>query len=229
MSASQRRKVFIIGDVHGCFDELLLLIKKSGYQKNKHRLIVLGDLINKGPHSFEVLKWVKSNRFVEPIIGNHELKFIKAIENQKDLHPFFKELKTRMNEQLFNYISWMKSWPVYIEEENFLAVHGGIIPGEHPSSSKAELLVNIRYWDGTGKNMQDPSCPAWHDLYNGSKLVIYAHWAQQGLHIKNNSIGLDTGCVYGGKLTGIWLPEKELVQVPSSREKKYAQEKNDES
>ena len=221
MEFSQEKRVFIIGDVHGCFDELILLIEKSGYQKDQHRLVLLGDLINKGPYSFEVLEWVKNSQFAEPVLGNHELKFITIIEKQQDLPPILKELKIQMGKQLPDYISWMKNWPVYIEEEDFLAVHGGIIPGEHPHSSKTELLVNIRYWDGTGENMQDSSCPAWHDLYTDSKLVIYAHWAQQGLHIKNNSIGLDTGCVYGGYLTGIWLPDKELVQVPSLREKKY--------
>jgi len=174
------------------------------------------------PQSFEVLKWIKESQFAEPILGNHELKFVRAIENQKNLSPALQVLKIQMGNELSHYVSWIKSWPLYIEDESFLAVHGGLVPGEHPRFSAPELLVNIRYWDGTGSNMQDSSCPPWHDLYKGSKLVLYAHWAKQGLHIKNNSIGLDTGCVYGRQLTGMWLPEKKLVQVPSLREKKYA-------
>ena len=220
MNFFKQKKVFIVGDVHGCFDELLLLIQKSGYKSEKHRLIILGDLINKGPQSFDVLKWVESEG-AEPVLGNHELKFIHFIEKQKGLPPLLQDLKTQMGDQLHRYLSWIKSWPVYIEEKDFLAIHGGLIPGEHPRLSRTELLVNIRYWDGSGTNMKDPSYPPWHDLYKDSKLVVYAHWAQQGLHIKNNSIGLDTGCVYGGKLTGIWLPARELVQVPSLRKKQY--------
>lgn len=207
-------RTFIVGDVHGCFDELRLLLKKAGYNSCHHRLILLGDLINKGPHSFEVLSWVRE-RQVEVVVGNHELKFIRAIEKQLPLPAVLEKMKNNMSEQLENWLFWIKSWPVYIEEENFLAVHGGVVPGEHPSQSKMEYLVNIRYWGGEGKNMKDSSYPAWHDLYKGSKLVVYAHWAQQGLKVKENSIGLDTGCVYGRSLTGLWLPDRKIVQVSS--------------
>ena len=207
-------RTFIVGDVHGCFDELMLLLKKSGYKSHNHRLILLGDLINKGPDSFKVLSWVREQK-VDVVIGNHELKFIKAIENRLPLPAVLEKLKKSMNGELGGWLSWMKGWPVYIEEEGFLVVHGGLVPGEHPRQSETEYLVNIRYWGGKGKGMKDPSYPAWHDLYTGSKLVVYAHWAQQGLKIKENSIGLDTGCVYGGQLTGLWLPERKVVQVSS--------------
>ena len=207
-------RTFIVGDVHGCFDELMLLLKKSGYHSHHHRLILLGDLINKGLDSFKVLSWVREQK-VEVVIGNHELKFIRAIENQLPLSVALEEMKKSMNGTLEDWLSWMKSWPVYIEEEDFLVVHGGVVPGEHPSQSKPEYLMNIRYWGGKGQDMKDPSYPAWHDLYTGSKLVVYAHWAQQGLKVKENSIGLDTGCVYGRYLTGLWLPERKIVQVSS--------------
>ena len=207
-------KSFIVGDVHGCFDELMLLLKEAGYNSSRHRLILLGDLINKGPDSFKVLSWVREQQ-VDALIGNHELNFIRAIEKRLSLSVALEKLRKDMGKRVKEWLSWINSWPVYIEEENFLAVHGGVVPGEHPRQSKKEHLVNIRYWDGKGQNMKDPSYPAWHDIYTGSKLVVYAHWAQQGLKVKKNSIGLDTGCVYGGQLTGLWLPERKLVQVSS--------------
>ncbi len=206
--------VFLVGDIHGCFNELQVLLKEAGYSFRSHRLILLGDLINKGPDSFKVLSWVREKQ-VETLIGNHELKFIHAIEKELPLSGPLRDLKEQMGSDINNWVSWMKSWPVYMEENNFLAVHGGVVPGEHPRLSKKEQLVNIRYWDGEGRNMRDASFPAWHDLYTGSKLVVYAHWAGQGLKVKTNSIGLDTGCVYGGNLTGLWLPERRVVQVPS--------------
>lgn len=207
-------RIFIVGDVHGCFDELMLLLEKARYNPCYHRLILLGDLINKGPNSFKVLSWVRERK-VESVIGNHELKFIQTVEQQRPLPVVLKDMKKDMGHRLKEWLFWIKSWPVYIEEKGFLAVHGGLVPGEHPCQSKIEHLVNIRYWGGKGKGMKNSSYPAWHDLYTGSKLVVYAHWAQQGLKVKKNSIGLDTGCVYGGFLTGLWLPERELVQVPS--------------
>ena len=207
--------VFLVGDIHGCFNELQILLKKASYSFRSHRLILLGDLINKGPDSFKVLSWVREKP-VEAIIGNHELKFIYAIEKELPLTGPLQDLKKQMGSDIKNWVSWMKSWPVYIEEDSFLAVHGGLVPGEHPRFSKKEQLVNIRYWDGEGNNMRDSSFPPWHDLYTDSKLVVYAHWAGQGLKVKTNSIGLDTGCVYGGHLTGLWLPERNMVQVSSS-------------
>ena len=207
-------RVFLVGDVHGCFNELQALLKAAKYDFRYHRLILLGDLINKGPHSFKVLSWVRKKQ-VETLVGNHELKFIQAVEAGLPLSRMLKDLKEQMGKDVDEWLAWMKTWPVYLEEDNFLAVHGGLVPGEHPRVSKKEYLVNIRYWDGKGHNMRDSSFPAWHDLYTGSKLIVYAHWAQQGVKVKKNSIGLDTGCVYGGHLTGLWLPERELVQVPS--------------
>lgn len=207
------KPIFIVGDIHGCFEQFMNLLKKAQYDSHKHKLILLGDLINKGPYSFKVLEWVKNTQKVQVIIGNHELNFIHALDQSISLSPILKKLKKDMGPDIKKYISWIKSWPTYIEEESFLAVHGGLVPNEHPSISQTKYLVNIRYWAGEGKTMNDSTTPAWHDLYKGSKLVIYAHWAKQGLKIKKNSIGLDTACVYGGKLTGIWLPTKQIVQV----------------
>ena len=206
------RRTFFVGDVHGCFNELQLLLKKARYDSRCHQLVLLGDLINKGPDSFQVLSWVREKAVIA-LLGNHEWKFIQSLEKSLPLQPVLEKLKKDIGQEWPMWLAWIKSWPVYIEEESFLAVHGGIVPGEHPSQSQPEHLINIRYWDGKGENMTDPSYPAWHDLYTGSKLVVYAHWAKQGLKVKQNSIGLDTGCVYGGSLTGLWLPEREVVQT----------------
>ncbi len=214
-----RQRIFFVGDVHGCFDELQLLLRKAGYNPLHHRLVLLGDLINKGPDSFKVLSYARANKQVTSLMGNHEFKFIQALEQNLPLSDALQKLKAEMGTKVGEWLSWIKNLPLYIEEEDFIAVHGGLVPGEHPRRSKADFLLNIRYWDGTGRNMKDPSFPPWHTLYTGSKLVVYAHWAAQGLKIKKNSICLDTGCVYGGCLSGLWLPEKTPVQVPSRQKK----------
>ena len=209
-----KQRIFFVGDVHGCFEELQLLLKKAGYDPLCHRLILLGDLINKGPDSFKVLSYARDNKQVTSLMGNHEFKFIQALEQNLPLSDVLQNLKAKMGKKVKEWLFWIKSLPLYIEEEGFIAVHGGLVPGEHPRQSKAEYLLNIRYWDGTGQNMKNQSFPAWHSLYTGSQLVIYAHWAAQGLKIKKNSIGLDTGCVYGGFLSGLWLPEKKTGASP---------------
>ena len=206
---------FIVGDVHGCFDEFILLLKKAGFNPKCHRLILVGDLINKGPDSLKVLEWVKKHS-VESVIGNHELKFIHQIEQKEELDPSFIKLKDEMGENLDQWIKYFKSWPLFIEEKDFLVVHAGLEPRLHPKFSKKQLLTNIRCWDEkTGQMCPHTEGKPWHEYYHGKKLVVYGHWARQGLSIKNNSIGLDSGCVYGRFLTGVFLPSRTIVQTPS--------------
>jgi len=208
------RKVFIVGDVHGCFQEFLNLLNKENYQSQSHRLILVGDIINRGPHSFEMLKWVRDHK-VEMVRGNHEQAFIKGIKKSSTLNPIFKQLKKNMKKDLENWIKWLETLPFYIEEQNFLVVHGGLVPGKHPKHSDPHLLMNIRTWDGKGKDIKNKNNPAWYSFYKGKKIVVYGHWAHQGLNLRSNTIGLDTGCVYGNKLSALILPENKIVQVPA--------------
>ena len=126
-----KKPVFIVGDVHGCFQALKLLLKKAGCDPHRHRLILLGDLINKGPDSFKTLSYVRNNK-ITALLGNHELKFIQAVQEGLKLSPAFQQLKQDMGQDLSAWLSYIKSWPVYIEEEDFIALHGGLGAGSKP-------------------------------------------------------------------------------------------------
>ena len=208
------RKTFVFGDVHGCFKEFLALLKKAGYTAKTHRLISVGDIINRGPHSLEMLEWIKKEG-MEMVRGNHEQVFIDGVKGNGYLSPLLQTLKKNMKKDLDKWIKWLSALPFYIEEEDFLVVHGGLVPGEHPKYSDPFLLMNIRTWDGKGKDIKSEFNPTWYSFYKNSKTVIYGHWANQGLNVRKNTIGLDTGCVYGHKLSGVLLPEKKILQVPS--------------
>lgn len=207
------RKTFVIGDVHACFDEFLNLLKKIEYKKTKHRLILVGDIINRGPYSLKMLEWVRDHQ-IEMVRGNHEQIFIEKAYSD-DLSPSLKKLKQDMEGKLEDHLAWLSKLPFYIEEKDFIVVHAGIAPGQSVQNCKPHLLMNIRTWDGKGEDIQSLDQPAWHELYQEKKLVLYGHWAKQGLKVKANSIGLDTGCVYGGQLSGILLAERRIVQVPA--------------
>ena len=215
-TAKAPEKAFIIGDVHGCFEEFLSLLKKAGRQARGRRLIFVGDLINRGPRSLDMLKWLKKNG-AEAVRGNHEDGFLRAVRKNLPLSPALEQLKKDMGGGLEGWLQWISSWPFYIEGEGFLAVHAGLVPGEHPRLSRPGFLMNIRTWDGRGKDLKSAKNPPWHDFYKGEKPVIYGHWACQGLKIKKNSIGLDSGCVYGKQLSGVLLPERRIVQVPARK------------
>lgn len=212
ISSLDFRKLFIVGDVHGCFNEFLKLLEKINYHKKKHRLILVGDIINRGPQSFDMLKWVKKEG-VEVVLGNHEQAFIRGVQKNRPLRPILEQLRKEMRQSIKEWVSWVSSWPLYIEEEDFIIVHAGLVPGEHPRHSDPDCLMNIRTWDRKGKDIKDETNPPWYTFYKERKLVIYGHWAKQGLKIRNNTIGLDSGCVYGGSLSGVFLPERRIIQV----------------
>ena len=212
MSGPDRGKTLIVGDTHGCFREFSALLKKAGYKRQNMRLILLGDMINRGPDSLKVLQWVKANG-AEAVRGNHEQAFIDGLKGKRPLGAILKKLKKDMGGDLKLWREWLEALPFYIEEENWTALHGGLIPGQKPKNSDPHLLMNIRTWDGRGEDIQNPANPAWHSFYKGEKLIVYGLWAAQGLKIKRNSMGLDTGCVYGGALSGLILPERRIVQV----------------
>ena len=216
MLLTDNRSPLIIGDIHGCYLEFLQLLKKTNYHKTKHRLILLGDLINRGPDSFKVLKWAREHK-IETITGNHERGFLRGLQKEGGLNLILKELKNQMGDDLQDWINWMKNRPYFIETKDFIAVHGGLVPGESPKNSKPRLLANIRTWDGQGIRLTDEKNPPWYKLYEGPKLVVYGHWAKQGLKIRKNTIGLDSGCVYGKKLSALLLPERKIFQVPAQK------------
>ena len=209
----------IVGDIHGCFDELMMLLKKANDHASTYQLIFVGDLINKGPDSFKTLQFAYKNK-IQCVIGNHELKFLNFIEEGLKLPPQLEQLKKDMGKDLNKWLEYIKSWPAFIETESFLVVHAGVVPGEHPSKSSVQQLANIRHWEN-GKICSQKLGRPWHDYYKSEKLVIYGHWARQGVLEKSNSLCLDSGCVYGRELTGVFLPSRTLIQTPSLQHKLF--------
>lgn len=208
-------RTIVVGDVHGCLDELQLLLKSCNFDSVHDRLIFVGDLVNKGPKSFEVLRFIRDSEF-ECVTGNHELKLIQCMEKSGSFkRSDLKNLAEDLLEDSFDWLSWLKSLPGYIEDPDFLVVHAGLAPSMTLENTPLSILANIRTWDGNGENMNRSSDPAWYDLYLEEKLVIYGHWAVDGLKVRRNTIGLDSGCCYGRKLSAVILPERRIVQVES--------------
>ncbi len=210
------KKTFVIGDVHGCYDELQDLLSAAGASLSRHRIILVGDMINKGPKSFQVLKWVRDNG-VETVIGNHELRFLKGLRQDQSLSPSLKELKSHLGHQLDLWMGWLDSIPSFIKDKAFWVVHAGFQPGVPPESTPRSVLATIRTWEGASKPMYRPGAPAWHDFYKGKNPVFYGHWALQGVHVNNNTYCLDSGCVYGKSLTGIWAENKNIISAPARK------------
>ena len=216
-SFTDSRQVFIVGDVHGCYLEFLELLKKVNYHKSSHRLILVGDIINRGPYSLEMLEWVKKEG-AEIVRGNHENTFLRSLKEDRPINSSLEKLKQKIGTKTKEWTDWIETWPFYLETEDFLVVHGGLVPDKHPKDTDPLFLMYIRTWDGEGKDITNKNNPPWYDFYKGEKLVVYGHWALQGLNVRDNTIGLDSGCVYGKQLSGVLLPQKEIIQVESQKE-----------
>lgn len=207
-------RTIIVGDVHGCSDELDALLDKVAY-RSADRLIFVGDLICKGPDSLGVLRraWTLN---AEMVLGNHEQSFLRACRRGV-FGRHTKAVRLQMGTDVSRWATWIESWPTYIDGGSFWVVHAGVVPGRHPKDMPRRWLTRIRTWDGRGECLDAPDQPAWFEGYHDPRLVVFGHWAQRGLVVRPNAIGLDSGCVYGGELTALILPDRTLVQVPAKK------------
>lgn len=209
-------RTLIVGDVHGCPEELAELCQLAQYRPDIDRLIQVGDLINRGPDSLATWKLFKDLRG-QAVLGNHELHLIRDADGHQVKKRWIAEFKERFGEHFAAYLTDIKQWPLYIEEEDFLVLHAGLVPGEHPKDSDPRRITSIRTWDEQGQDLQDETNRPWFDYYTGNKLVVFGHWAKLQGVVRENLIGLDTGCVYGKELSGLLLEERVLLSVPAKR------------
>ncbi|PIP93347.1 MAG: hypothetical protein COW00_20255 [Bdellovibrio sp. CG12_big_fil_rev_8_21_14_0_65_39_13] len=210
------QRTIVIGDVHGCIEELEELLQKLQL-KQDDKIIFVGDLINKGPHTKRVLEKAEALNAIV-LLGNHELGFLKYLENKRSpRHTQFEEVISDLGADLPKWRAWMRGLPTFYETDDFLVVHAGVIPGVAVKDIPPSIITRVRTWDGEGLDMNNNKDPAWYDFYAADKLIVYGHWANQGLFVRENTIGLDSGCVWGGALSAVILPERTIIQVKAKR------------
>lgn len=205
---------FVIGDVHGCFYTLMKLIDKL--PKNA-KLIFVGDLCDKGNYSKEVIEYVIQNKH-KCILGNHEHLMLNNIDDEKSkwaTQRNFGGYKTiesynDYNETLQKHLEWIKTLPSYIIKDKFFITHGYGLPyykRRDEKRSKRPLMSN-RHSDY--KNWGDDWEKDYHD-YDVINIFGHDYGSLPTSDIKYFNI--DSGCVYGKKLTAICLDTKELLSV----------------
>ena len=151
-------RTLFIGDVHGCLDELQGLLKLLQV-RSQDRVILLGDLINRGPYSAEVVEYVAEKGY-EAILGNHEDHYLRNYKSDAKYLKLYEKLGPKLH-------AWIMRLPLYIEGKKFLAVHAGLQPDTKLKDTPRKVLLNIRTWDGEGKDLNNPQFPAWYESYRG--------------------------------------------------------------
>lgn len=200
-------RTIFIWDIHGCYDEFQLLLEKLKIT-DEDAIYIVWDMILKWPKSWKVMKFLYKNKSqFKCVIWNHELNFYRFLKNQKQYYNICNETiqsfeklqeKCKKKPEVLEYFLWL---PSFIEKENFIVLHGWIVPW------KRLLEMDLDEITRTREHNNKP----WFDYYTWDKKVFYGHWAQNWLTITNNTVWLDWGCVYGKSLHAYILENNEIV------------------
>ncbi|MGA9522154.1 MAG: metallophosphoesterase [Myxococcaceae bacterium] len=211
------RRTILVGDVHGCLDELEDLLKTVELGA-ADEVILVGDLVAKGPDSQGVVQLARERGF-KAVQGNHDAHVLRIREGTLNKAP--KPTHQRVADALTDADwRWLAALPVHLrlEELGTLVVHAGVVPGVPLESQQRDHLLNLRSITPAGepsKRFEDGK--PWASLWTGPEHVVFGHDAVRGLQRHPFATGLDTGCVYGKALTALVLPERRLVSVPAHR------------
>ncbi|MGC8918383.1 polynucleotide kinase-phosphatase [Streptomyces sp. PG2] len=222
----------IIGDVHGCSAELESLLGKLGYADGVHpegrTAVFVGDLVDRGPDSPGVLRRVMSmvksgNALCVP--GNHENKFGRHLRGRQVQHTHgLAETIAQMADESEEFVREVREFvdglvSHYVLDGGRLVVCHAGLPEKYHGRTSGRVRSHALYGDTTGETDEFglPVRYPWAEDYRGSAAVVYGHTPVPRATWLNNTICLDTGAVFGGRLTALRWPERELVDVPAER------------
>jgi protein phosphatase len=222
----------VIGDVHGCFSELKELLAKLGYDGGQHpagrRAIFLGDLVDRGPDTPGVLRLVMDMVAAGTalcVMGNHEARLLRALRrrNVKINHGLAESLEQlaaqpdSFRAEVDTFLDGLLSHYV-LDGGRLVVSHAGLIERYHGRTS-GRVREFCLYGQTTGETDEYglPVRYPWAEEYRGKAKVLYGHTPVPTAEWLNNTMCLDTGCVFGGKLTALNYPEMTVVSVPATR------------
>jgi len=222
-------RTITISDIHGCIEEFDEMLIKLQYNKQTDRIILLGDLVDRGPDSNGVVRKARELN-LECVMGNHEQKFLKWLNSNKKLYDT-KPHYSKFSDEDIDYIFRM---PTYIKVENTIVVHAGLRAGISLSNQSKNDMTHIRYIGPDGDliglrkvtkfGKENLKAHFWTEYWKGPESVVYGHsvHSYEQPFIEEvapgiNCIGTDTGCVFGGHLTAYILETKEIVQVKAKQ------------
>ena len=226
----------IIGDVHGCFDELVELMAKLGYSvepqseeyavstPDGRKLVFVGDLVDRGPGVVKVLRLVSSmvrsgQAFCVP--GNHDMKLVRALRGKdvKRTHGLAETMEELEKEPaefrtaVASFLDGLVSHYVF-DDGKLIVAHAGLKESMHGRGSGAVREFAL-FGETTGETDEFglPVRYNWAADYRGKALVVYGHTPVPEALFLNNTVNIDTGCVFGGHLTALRYPERETISV----------------
>lgn len=233
-------KIDIIGDIHGCLTEFKQLTEKLGYDweqgipihKQGRKLAFVGDLTDRGPESLKVVEiiWelavIREAAYYVP--GNHCNKLYRFFQGNKvqithgletTVAEYHDLNKSQQKEIRQKFIELYEHAPLYqqLDQGKLVIAHAGI-KQEYIGKENSKVKTFVLYGDITGEKHPDgsPVRLDWAKHYSGEACIVYGHTPVIDVRIINNTFNIDTGAVFGCKLSALRYPEKEIVSVPST-------------
>lgn len=231
-----------IGDVHGCLNELQTLLGELGYEIERdergravdarhpegRRVIFLGDLVDRGPDVVGVLRLAMGmvgSGSALAVPGNHEAKLVRALrgaratpthglaETLAQLADETEEFRERVATFCYDLVSHL-----VLDDGRLVVAHAGL-KEQYQGRASGRVRAFALYGETTGETDEFglPVRYPWAEDYRGSAVVLYGHTPVPRVEWINNTACLDTGCVFGGALSAMRYPEREVVSVPAER------------
>jgi bis(5'-nucleosyl)-tetraphosphatase (symmetrical) len=255
---------YAIGDVQGCYDELQRLLAESGFDRRRDRLCLVGDLVNRGPKSLEVLRFVRDlGERAVTVLGNHDLHLVsqhEGLERARRDDSFADVLGARDADEL---VDWLRHRPMMHADGDYAMVHAGVLPqwsieralalageveqalrgkehraflanmyGSTPDAwsdslsgwDRLRVIVNamtrLRFCTRDGRMefrakglRAPPGYFPWYELRRDAQRIVCGHWSALGLKLTAAVAAIDTGCVWGGRLSALRLEDGALFEV----------------
>ena len=207
-------RTIVIGDIHGCYDELMNLLDKAELGPDD-RVVAVGDLITKGPKCREVLELFMTDQRFSTVIGNHDLALRRRWNGEDiELNAAQRETHKELKGEKDAYSQFLNRLPFVIDLDTHLVVHAGIRPNVELYSQTTGDLTRLRT---LGADRESEEGTPWYHVYYGEKIVLFGHWPAPEPRRGKKAIGLDTGCVYGYNLTAYIIETDEFVTVKAQR------------
>ena len=208
-------RLIAIGNIHGCHLEFAEMIDKLSLQADD-KLILLGDLVNRGPNSAKVIDLAIKHK-AKAILGNHEVRLLKYRKSRdknilKDYdHPTLEQLQPE-------HWAYLETMELTHEEPelNTVFAHAGFIPNLPWQKQGADIVTRIQSVNKNGdiiKLSESADNLSWADRWSGPPFVVYGHTPRSEIYKLKWSVGIDTSCVLGGYLTAYILPDRNFIQV----------------
>jgi len=215
-------RTIFVGDVHGCVHELARMLEQTGFAQGVDRLMLVGDLVARGPDSAGTVALAKSVGALS-VRGNHDERVLSwwRVAREKGRREASKKVKISdrhleaVKDMREEHFAWLEALPmtIAVPTHGVRVAHAGLDPRVPIDRQDPHLVMNIRSLDEGGTATRKLTGTPWARMWQGPEHVVFGHDARRHLQIERFATGLDTGCCYGRELTALVLAEGEPVPV----------------